>query len=77
MFTRVAGGWTGGYAGALAGASIAGAGSQRWPQIAAPEEIITVLLAALSGGTTGALAGREVAETIWEIIYEPGYSQSQ
>lgn len=66
-------GWEGAWIGGWTGAAIAGAGGQMGPQIAAPEEVITVPLGTLLGAIAGYNIGCEVGETIYDWQVENGY----
>ena len=71
---RVAGGWTGAIAGARlgakGGAALAAFAGQMGPQVAVPEEVVTVpaagIVGGLIGGMVGYFTGREVAETLYK-----------
>jgi hypothetical protein len=86
--TSVAGGWAaawggakvGAWGGARLGGAIALGAGQLGPQVAAPEEVVTVPLGAAIGGVVGGLVGgvggyfggREVTETVFDWIFTPG-----
>jgi len=79
--TTVAGGWAGAWAGtkggAAVGAIVTGTAGQSGPQVALPEEIVTVpagtVIGGLIGGVGGYFAGREITETVYEWVFEPGF----
>jgi RHS repeat-associated protein len=91
--TSVAGGWAGAWAGAKAGAwggARIGAGGaaalgQLGPQVATPEEVVTVPVAGAVGGIIGGIGGAiggyffgsEVAETVYDWAFEPGFLPSR
>jgi hypothetical protein len=58
---RIAGGWTGAWAGGVIGAGTGAAGAgiagQLGPQVAIPEELITVPVCGFFGGLIGSFAG--------------------
>lgn len=73
-------GYAGSKAGAVAGATIAAVAGQAGPQIATPEEIVTVPAGAVLGGTIGFMAGSfagavptEVGSWINQTLTEKGY----
>lgn len=84
---RQAGGWTGAItagrycasAGAKIGAGIMVTAGQLGPQVATPEEIVTVPVGALVGGVIGGVgcgvvglfAGTEITETVYDWIFKP------
>ena len=78
--TKVVGGWVGAWAGAKVGAEIGGGGlllaGQLGPQVATPEEVVTVpdgaVIGGIIGGFIGAWAGKEIAETAFEWCFEGG-----
>lgn len=61
-------GWSFAYAGGAALATLAA--GQAGPQVAAPEEVITVPVAYLVGGISGYMIGETVAETVYDWSYE-------
>ncbi|WAI00935.1 SpvB/TcaC N-terminal domain-containing protein [Methanogenium organophilum] len=73
-----AGAWTGAKAGAKIGGAIALGAGQAGPQVATPEEVVTVPAGGLIGGIIGGIAGAvisgwaagEVTETIYEWIFK-------
>jgi RHS repeat-associated protein len=87
--TRQVGGWTGActgaklgsLGGARLGAGIALAAGQFGPQVAAPEEAVTVplgagagaILGGFGGALTGWWVGTEVTETVYEWTFEEGF----
>ena len=70
-----AGAWLGAKVGASGGASIAAIGGQLGPQVAVPEEIVTVPIAAtvgaIGGGIVGFWAGEKISTTVYDRIYVP------
>ncbi|REK29528.1 MAG: RHS repeat-associated core domain-containing protein [Planctomycetota bacterium] len=74
-----AGGWAGAKGGAATGVFIAGVVGQAGPQLATPEEIVTVpaggiiggFLGGIGGGILGAFIGTEVAETVYDWMFTP------
>lgn len=73
MVGGIAGAIYGGKRGAALGASLATAAGQAGPQVAAPEEIITVPIASLVGGVVGAAVGGwtgSVAGSQFDYLYQ-------
>ncbi|MBR3925901.1 MAG: RHS repeat protein [Akkermansia sp.] len=70
--TRVVYGWAGGYIGMKYGAAVAAGtavvAGQLGPQIATPEEVLTVPIASILGGAIGGLAGGILGSTVTEIV---------
>ena len=86
--TSVVAGWAsswagakiGAWGGARLGASIALIAGQAGPQVAAPEEVVTVpvgsviggIIGGIGGGIGGYFTGREVTETVYDWIFQKG-----
>lgn len=70
--TRVVYGWAGGYIGMKYGAAVAAGtavvAGQLGPQIATPEEALTVPIASILGGAIGGLAGGILGSAVTEIV---------
>ena len=70
--TRVVYGWAGGYIGMKYGAAVAAGtavvAGQLGPQIATPEEVLTVPIASILGGAIGGLAGGILGSAVTEIV---------
>ena len=77
VVVREVGRWGGAWAGARIGASAFGTGAaaagQLGPQIALPEEVVTVPIAVFVGGVIGGIAGAWAGGTVTETIYERIY----
>jgi hypothetical protein len=62
--------------GAMIGGTVALGGGQAGPQVAIPEEVVTVPVGALIGGAIGGaigyFAGSTVTETVYEFVFEEG-----
>jgi RHS repeat-associated protein len=80
---KQAAGWAGAWAGAKYGAMVGGGlalgGGQLGPQVAAPEEIVTVPVGGLIGGAIGGISGffigSEIAESTYEYVFEAGVAE--
>lgn len=86
--TSVVGGWSSAWLGAKGGfwlggkigAGVALAAGQAGPQVAAPEEVVTVplggaiggIVGGIGGGVAGYFSGREVTETVYDWIFTRG-----
>ena len=70
-----AGAWAGARIGAKGGAALAVVAGQLGPQVAAPEEVITVpivtAVGAIGGGIVGFWVGETISTTVYDRIYVP------